>query len=188
MSATTSGTSRTRERVVWQVTEPSFQRGARLLAHTARERFGPITAVVGIAKGGRMLAYAAGASLNVRAYLVTARYPVGGSVCHQGGSLVQVDVDDLAQQIPGGGLRGNVLLVDDVCSSADTLLAARAAIEPFMAEGGSIVTAVLCRMIGAKTDPDLWLWSVRDPVIFPWERAKTSPTAILPDTTGVSPQ
>jgi hypoxanthine phosphoribosyltransferase len=188
MSATTSGTNRMREKVLWEMSEPIFQRGTRLLAHTARERYGPITTVIGIAQGGRVLAYAAGASLNVRAFIVTAGYQSSGTICQQGGSAVQVDVSELAQQVPEGSLRGNVLLVDDVCTSFATLRASKAALAPFLAAGADVVTAVLCRTVGAKADPDLWLWNVRDQVIFPWERVKAAPTAMLPAASSVQPQ
>jgi adenine/guanine phosphoribosyltransferase-like PRPP-binding protein len=191
MSATTSGTSPTRHRqkTVWKLTEPLFQRGAHLLAHAARERHGPITAVVGIANGGRVLAYAAGASLNVRAFIVNAGYSTESAIYRQvgspAGSAVRVDVGELARQVPEGSLRGRVLVVDDICGSAGTLDAVRAALVPYLAADAGLVTAVLCRTPGTRTDPDLWLWQVHDAVIFPWEQASEPATALLPDVQGV---
>jgi adenine/guanine phosphoribosyltransferase-like PRPP-binding protein len=193
MSTTMPGTSTpgTSPTVVWRLTEPLFQRGARLLAHAARERYGPISAVVGIANGGRALAYAIGAGLNVRAFIVSPqRSQPPEMVYPQGGSTVTVDVGEVARQVAVDSLHGRVLIVDDVSSGAATLDAVCSALDPFLADDVTLVTAVLCRRAGSRTDPDLWLWTVRDTVIFPWDggRGGRQSGPVLPDITGVHPR
>jgi hypothetical protein len=82
-------------------------------------------------------------------------------------------------KISGVNHRSRILLVDDICGSGRTLDAVRAAltrVSPF-----SIFSITLCRNAGSASVPNMWIWSVRDWVVFPWESAPDDiATAALP--------
>ncbi|MCI0690145.1 MAG: phosphoribosyltransferase domain-containing protein, partial [Sporichthyaceae bacterium] len=75
----------------------------------------------------------------------------------------------LSTALNGDLLGGQVLLVDDIYGTGATVDALRPALASHLAPTTLVRTVVLCRNVGATTDPDLWLWTVDDWVRFPWE-------------------
>lgn len=171
--------------LIWQLTDQTFHRAARMIALAAEHRFGPLGAVVGVAHGGVPLATLTAGILRLPQYAIAARHNPTSEPYEQATGHVQVDTAALTETLNGTRLPGTVLLVDDICGSAATLAAAAPTLRPFLAPPHRIVTAVLCRNTGAAADPDLWVWDVSDWVIFPWEDLPPRPTVALPAPTGI---
>lgn len=159
-----------RQRIL-QVTPEGYRAGVRLLAAAAQLRHGPITAVIGVARGGLAPARALGALLAVPAYRIDARHNPTDALYTPASGHVSSDLRRLAAALDGRRLAGPVLLVDDICGTGATFHALRAALDSYLAAGATVHTAVLCRNIGVADNPDLWLWTVDDWVRFPWEPA-----------------
>lgn len=135
---------------------------ARLLAAAAGASYGPIGEVIGIAEGGRTPAALIAAHIDVPIRIVWARHNQTGTPYTQATGRVTCDTG----RIPAGSLRGRVLLVDDICGTGATLGAVASALA---APGLRLISCVLCLNAGACMTPDLWVWKVRDWVVFPWE-------------------
>ncbi len=177
-------------RRILQVTRGGYTAGPRLLADAARQRFGPITAVIGVATGGTAPAVSLGELLATPVYRVEARHNPTDAPYTPATGHVTCEAGPLAAALGGRLLEGRVLLVDDICGTGATLHALRRALTPYLAPGAAVNTAVLCRNTGAARDPDLWLWTVDDWVRFPWEPAPPpgATTEDLPVPTGVLPR
>jgi uncharacterized protein len=96
--------------------------------------------------------------------MVRTSHNSGDAVRQQATGRVTLDVaaaTDLEQ-----GLR--VLLCDDIVGTGATLAAVSGALEVLIVPR-QIQTVTLYRNAGATDHPDLWLWEVRDWVVFPWE-------------------
>ncbi|MFI5497117.1 phosphoribosyltransferase [Actinoplanes sp. NPDC051859] len=169
-----------RHQLVWQLTDDVFQHAARLLVREAQHRHGPLSAVVGIAHGGLPLADLAADIIGVPHHAVAARHNPTDHAYEQATGHVHVDTSALAAALDGARLPGPVLLVDDICGSAATLDTVIPALQPFLEPHAQVITAVLCRNIGAARNPHLWVWDVSDWVIFPWETPPTTPASALP--------
>lgn len=161
---------------VWELTEPVFAFGANMLAYAARDRYRSISSVVGIAQGGVRLATTIADILAVDCHRVQARHNTSDAVYQQATARVTCDVTALAAQ----QFTGTVLLVDDICGSGATFRAVMACLAPHLEPGAGVVTVALCRNLGARTPPDLWLWDVGDWVIFPWERDRVGQITTVP--------
>jgi hypoxanthine phosphoribosyltransferase len=123
-----------------------------------------IRVVIGIARGGMEPGKALAALLDVPFYEIRAQANESDGI--RSGSLNSVKVDrDALSAVPQ---TEGVLLVDDICGSGNTLVSVRSALE---ADTGSskIFSATLCCNAGCVVTPDVWIWTVRDWVIFPWE-------------------
>ena len=151
-----------------RVTSAAYEQGVHVLA-AAAARLGRVTAVIGIARGGTALAQALGELLGAPAFDITARHnPTDAVYTHATGEVTWA-VDSLAEALAGAQLIGQVLLVDDIYGTGATVDAVRPALAPHLAPTAALCVAVLCRNAGARTGPDLWLWTVDDWVLFPWE-------------------
>ena len=162
-------------RRLWRLDEPCVRSGARLLADAATEFFGRFSLVIGIGRGGWPPAAIVGDNLHTRTIGVLAKHNHRDDICQPGDGDVHVDLTKL----DGISSSGQVLLVDDICGTGATLTAIRGAL---VARRGivTIRSATLCLNEGATAPPDLWVWSVRDWVVFPWESRPTAPTEPLP--------
>jgi len=156
-------------RHLWRLTPEAFAAGATMLARAAGQVRGPITAVVGIAKGGLPFAVVAADLLDVPRFMVSARHNATDGLYEQATGSVTCDAGQMAHDLDGLALAGTILLVDDICGSSATLAAVRSAMRPHLDVRARVVTAALCLNAGAITRPDLWLWNVADWVVFPWE-------------------
>jgi adenine/guanine phosphoribosyltransferase-like PRPP-binding protein len=124
---------------------------------------GRIDAVVGVLNGGRTPATAIAAHLGVPRWFVRARHNATDAVYTQATGWVSCEADGTVTS-----LRGRVLVVDDICGTGATLTAVRGVLAGPDVE---LVTCALCVNAGAADRPDLWVWDVRDWVVFPWESA-----------------
>lgn len=136
----------------------------------------PPDVVIGVARGGIRLAHGLATRLGRPVVMVRASHNHGEVVRQQATGIVNLDVTaaiDLDH-----GLR--VLLCDDICGTGATLQAVSSALDALIAPR-QIQTVTLCRNEGATDHPDLWLWDVRDWVVFPWEPPPpTNQTSTLP--------
>ena len=164
-------------RRILQITTAAFTDGVQLLATAASTRLGPVSAVIGVARGGLSPAAALAKRLEVPAYRANVRHNRTDDIYTPATGRVTCDIGPLAAALGGRLLGGNVLLIDDIYGTGATITALRPALTPYLEPTAMIHTVVLCRNAGATTDPDLWLWTVDDWVHFPWESA---PPAKLP--------
>jgi uncharacterized protein len=120
--------------------------------------------VIGIARGGARLAHALAAHLRRPHVMVRASHNPSDAVRQQATGRVTLDVTTATDL--DHGLR--VVLCDDISGTGATLAAVSAALDTLIVPR-QIQTVTLCRNAGATDHPDLWLWEVRDWVVFPWE-------------------
>jgi uncharacterized protein len=147
---------------VLHLDEDTVQTGIEILAKALTAT--PPDVVIGIARGGRRLAHALAAHLRRPHVMVRASHNSGDTVRQQATGRVTLDVT--AATNLEHGLR--VLLCDDIVGTGATLAAVSAALDALIVPR-QIQTVTLCRNEGATDHPDLWLWEVRDWVVFPWE-------------------
>lgn len=147
---------------LWVASESGVSKATRLLASATGAGYGPIGEVIGIAEGGRTPAAAIAAHLDVPIRIVRACHNPTGTPYTQATGQVTCNTGS----IPAGSLRDRVLLVDDICGTGATLDAVASALA---APGLRLISCVLCLNAGACMTPDLWVWEVRDWVVFPWE-------------------
>ena len=122
-----------------------------------------VDVVIAIARGGRETSSRLARALGVPNYEIVARHNTSDDPWS--GTFKSVDVE--SPTIPATDIKGHILLVDDICGSGQTLRAVR---EVLAGVGARYMTSVtLCRNEGSDLCPDLWLWTVRDWVVFPWE-------------------
>jgi hypoxanthine phosphoribosyltransferase len=147
---------------VLHLDEDTVQTGIEVLAEAITAA--PPDVVIGVARGGTRLAHALAAHLRRPHVMVRASHNPGDAVRQQATGLVNLDVT--AATNLDHKLR--VLLCDDISGTGATLAAVSAALDALIFPG-QIQTVTLCRNEGATDHPDLWLWDVRDWVVFPWE-------------------
>lgn len=125
----------------------------------------PVTALIGIAGGGRHPAEQLAARLHVPALHVTARHNATDALYTSASGAVSVTIPD---DFPCA-LGGQLLLVDDICGTGATFGAVTTALTPRLATETRMETVALCRNVGSRTRPRWWAWEVDDWVVFPWE-------------------
>ncbi|MGH3687640.1 MAG: phosphoribosyltransferase [Pseudonocardiaceae bacterium] len=153
---------------LWVASEIGVFEAVRLLACAAEASFGPIGEVIGIAEGGRTPAALIAAHLDVPIRIVHARHNLTKALYTQATGAVACDIGSIA----AGSMRGRVLLVDDVCGTGATLCTVAAVLATADLR---LISCVLCLNAGARMAPDLWVWEVRDWVVFPWEAVPDTP-------------
>ncbi|MGH3711318.1 MAG: phosphoribosyltransferase [Pseudonocardiaceae bacterium] len=153
---------------LWVASEVGICEAARLLACAAEAGFGPIGEVIGIAEGGRTPAALIAAHLDVPIRIVHARHNPTEALYTQATGEVACDIGSIA----AGSMRGRVLLVDDICGTGATLCTVADALATADLR---LISCVLCLNAGAHMIPDLWVWEVRDWVVFPWEAVPDTP-------------
>ncbi|MGN2642369.1 phosphoribosyltransferase [Nocardia takedensis] len=132
------------------------------VAATTRAR---IDAVIGIANGGLIPARGVAEILDVPMIAIHARHNDSDASFLPATGRVECHLDPHAPAVPGG----RILVIDDICGSGATLRTVTSTLAPALAAGTILVTATLCRNIGATHTPDIHLWDVDDWVHFPWE-------------------
>lgn len=147
---------------VLRLDEDALHTGIGVLAEALAQA--PPDVVIGVARGGTLPAHALAAHLRRPHVVVRASHNPGDAVGQQATGLVTLDVTAAINLDPG--LR--VLLCDDIYGTGATVRAVSTALDALIAPR-QIQTVTLCRNEGASDHPDLWLWNVRDWVVFPWE-------------------
>jgi uncharacterized protein len=147
---------------VLHLEEDTVQTGIGILAKALAAT--PPEVVIGVSRGGRRLAHALAAHLRRPHVMVRASHNSGDTLRQQATGHVTLDVTTATNL--EHGLRA--LLCDDISGTGATLAAVSAALNALIVPR-QIQTVTLCRNEGATDHPDLWLWEVRDWVVFPWE-------------------
>jgi hypoxanthine phosphoribosyltransferase len=158
---------------IWQLEQAAFEAAAALIA--AAERPHQPDLIIGIDRGGRNLATALSAHLNVTAVMIRARHNPSDKIALPAAGSVSVDLSPLRNRAAPTRL----LLADDIAGSGQTL-AATSRLLAGQFGTARIRTAVLCRNAGSTQAPDTWVWDVADWVAFPWEPPPDPPTEPLP--------
>lgn len=148
-------------RVLW-LDEDTLHAGIEVLAATVA--VAPPDVVIGVARGGTRLAHSLAARLCRPVVVVRASHNHDDAVRQQATGIVNLGVT--AATDLDHGLR--VLLCDDIYGTGATLRAVSAGLDALIVPR-QIQTVTLCRNEGATDHPDLWLWDVRDWVVFSWE-------------------
>jgi hypoxanthine phosphoribosyltransferase len=165
-------------RRIWLLGQNVFTAAADLIA----EQEAPYRpqAVVGIARGGLPLARHVAGRLGVEMVEVAARHNATDTAYLP--ATGRVELPGPNPHLPPTG--SPLLVVDDICGTGATLAAVTALLTEQCAPA-SVRTAVLCR--NEATDdcpnrPDVWVWRLRDWVVFPWEQlppGRDEPTEAL---------
>ncbi|MGH3807619.1 MAG: phosphoribosyltransferase [Pseudonocardiaceae bacterium] len=159
---------------VLRLDEDTVHAGMEVLAEALAAA--PPDVVIGVARGGTRLAHALAAHLRRPQVVVRASHNHGEAIRQQATGIVDLALTTATDL--DHGLR--VLLCDDIYGTGATLAAVSAALDALIVPR-QIQTVTLCRNEGATDHPDLWLWDVRDWVVFPWEPpAAATPTGTLP--------
>ncbi|WP_328384505.1 phosphoribosyltransferase domain-containing protein (plasmid) [Micromonospora zamorensis] len=160
---------------IWHLTQDAFTSAAALIS--AHEPAPDV--VVGIARGGVPLAHLLGAHYGVPVAELLARHNRSDEVHHPAtGDVALPDEPDPAlARFRGAG----VLLVDDICGTGSTYLAALPWLARHLAEP-VVRTAALCSSKATLFTPDIWVWDTLDWVVFPWnEPTPTTEDLVVPD-------
>jgi hypoxanthine phosphoribosyltransferase len=104
------------------------------------------------------------AHLSAQLLVVAARGNATEAIRSAPARVVTLDVDGLR----ACGVAKRILVCDDIAGSGATLRAVNAALK-MSAPTASVLAATLCCNAGAQPPPDLWIWTVREWVLFPWE-------------------
>lgn len=150
-----------------------FRVGVQLLANDIAASAPDI--VIGIARGGVALAISLAAHLCRPVLTVSARHNSDDRIRQQASGIVQVDLTAIRHLDPG--LR--LLVCDDIYGTGATIHAVSTALAEAVYPR-RVRTVTLCRNEGAIDFPDLWLWNVRDWVVFPWEQPPSSAALVRP--------
>lgn len=174
MAVTSSVPARVFERKrVWQLDRTAFEAAAALIA--AAERPHQPGLIIGIDRGGRDLATALSAHLDVPAVMIRARHNTSDEIALPAAGIVTADPSPL----DGRAAPARLLVADDIAGSGQTLAAVSGLLAARFA-AARIRTAVLCRNAGSSQAPCTWVWDVADWVAFPWEPPPGAPTEPLP--------
>jgi uncharacterized protein len=149
-----------------------FRAGVHLLAEDLAASAPDM--VIGIARGGVALAVSLATHLCRPVLTVSARHNSDDGIRQHASGTVHVDLTAIRHVDPG--LR--LLVCDDIYGTGATIHTVSTALVDAVVPR-SIRTVTLCRNDGATDFPDLWLWNVRDWVVFPWEQ-RPSTTAMHP--------
>lgn len=154
---------------VFCLSAAEFRVGVQLLADELASSAPDM--VIGVARGGVALAISLAARLSRPVLTVSARHNSDDGIRRHASGIVHVDLTALRHLDPG--LR--LLVCDDIYGTGATIHAVSTAVVEAV-RPRRIRTVTLCRNEGAADFPDLWLWNVRDWVVFPWEQP---PPAVL---------
>jgi hypoxanthine phosphoribosyltransferase len=147
---------------VWSLSTQRFQRASELLIRFIGQQW-DVKHVVGIRRGGELPAQYLSSKLGVPLSQVTAVRNKTDAIMSD--AITDTKVTSLS---PPYRLSSITVIVDDICGTGDTLAAVTASLSRH-SPTTTFRTVTLCRNAAATTYPDLWLWTVRDWVIFPWE-------------------
>lgn len=149
-------------RRLWRLDQDVFERAACALANGLQE-YEPMDRIVAIARGGCSLGAELSNLTGVALSEVRARSNRSDELWSEMRPAVEVDPVATLNIEPAMRL----LVVDDICGSGQTLIAVKEAFSRFGIS--NLITATLCLNAGNTAKPDIWVWTVRDWVIFPWE-------------------
>ena len=120
---------------------------------------GKVDVVVGVLRGGYFPAHMIAEELGLEIYVV--RYKSYAKT-------KKVSKPVLTLPLVGDVSGKRVLLVDDVCDTGDTLIAAKELLRHYAPS--KVVTATLFVKPSCKERPDFWLEETSEWVKFPWEK------------------
>lgn len=122
--------------------------------------------VVAIARGGLTLGERLASALTTPLVAVRAQGNERDEIGSPPAAVVRLDASSLGDC---AGMR-RIVLCDDIVGGGATLSAVSAALLQSAPEA-TLATAALCCNAYASPQPDLWIWTVSDWVLFPWEQA-----------------
>lgn len=157
---------------IWQLTLPMFERAGTMLAEAAPRA----DVVVGIARGGIPLAELVAEYLGLPMVPLRVRHNLSDEIYLPASGDVRITAEDSASV--ASAVEGRrVLVADDICGTGATL---KAVLDRMLTmQPAAVQSAVLCRSEAADFTPDVWLWSTRDWVVFPWNDPVAQPTEVL---------
>lgn len=157
---------------VWELSLPVFEQAAVMLAEAAPAA----DVVVGIARGGVLLAELVAGCLGLPAVPLRARHNLSDDIYLPATGEVRIAAEEAAALAPAvAGKR--VLVADDICGTGATLMAVTRQMTGLDPAG--VASTVLCRSEAAVFTPDAWIWDIRDWVVFPWNQPAGQPTEML---------
>ncbi|GAB3160962.1 phosphoribosyltransferase domain-containing protein [Micromonospora sonneratiae] len=158
-----------RQRIL-RIQPNTYDRAIEVLADTVQQRHSQITATIGIANGGLAPARGISELLHIPTYQVNAKHNPTDATYTKASGIVTYDLGPLTTQLPAHHLTGTVLVVDDICGTGATFTTLLPELSAYLGADVALRTVALCRNAGSTFDPDLWIWTVDDWVLFPWER------------------
>ncbi|MBO4209436.1 phosphoribosyltransferase [Micromonospora echinofusca] len=165
-----------RHRRLLRIPADAYDRAIEVLADAARQRYRPITATIGIANGGLAPARAISEFLRLPTHQVNAKHNPTDATYTEATGIVTYDLSPLTRRLAAHDLTGTVLVVDDICGTGATFAALLPELTAYLGPDVALRTVALCRNAGSALDPDLWVWTVDDWVLFPWERPPAAAT------------
>lgn len=149
-------------RRLWSVDEETLE-CALVLAARAIPTHWSLDAIVAIRRGGVMPGERLANLLGLPIHFASARHNLTDQIQSRTSQSVKIgsDFGDVPKH-------QRVLVVDDVCGTGRTLRAVTDTLLQTRSSRG-VKTFVLCLNAGCIEPPDMWAWSIRDWVVFPWE-------------------
>jgi uncharacterized protein len=148
---------------VWQLNWSTYNQAMSILSALVSEKL-HVGLVVGIARGGSRPAVEIASALGVGWIEISAQRNRSDEIYSAASDHLSVNLENLLSfsSVP------NILLVDDICGSGGTIEAVLDVIYAHWKDI-DITTLTLCRNQGSTFIPDIYIWEVRDWVVFPWE-------------------
>jgi uncharacterized protein len=150
---------------LWRLEWSAFEAASKALADALCEE-GEFDGIVAVARGGLPLGERLAEHLRLPLVSVTARANASDAIGSAPLPVLELDPSPL-RHLTGSR---RAIVCDDIVGSGATITAVKRALAATTGIADP-VTVTLCQNAGARLSPDIWIWTVRDWVMFPWEDA-----------------